>query len=420
MGLFDGIKNMFTNEEVENIKNGTNKNVNDIISEIKKSNSAADGKNLNYRHLNCKLTVMDQGQEVLTRITAGNELELRRDRNNSADPNAVAVFCAGSHIGYLPKNIARGVSAVIDNGINYLCVVTKVVGGGSFNYLFDIRLDAYDVHVVCHNCGKDVFIADEGVWNCPYCGVQLPQGIIGNAQDFDPNKKQEPKQNKMRQPQMNSSQNRAMNQRIHSNMNNNMNPNMNQRMNQRMNSSTRSVNQNMFNNTRSVNQNMFNNTRGANSNVNYRQNMSQMNRNPNMSQGRSMNQQMSHQSMNQQSVNYSNMNQNTMGYNMNQQNVSHNNMGGMNYNNNRDNSIGYNQAPNQMQRTNMNYNNQHQDNRRVPSNGRGNNYNQGNYVEDVYNKKQGAYEDDFLNYIPKQDDDDEFVRLDPSNDRDYF
>lgn len=389
MGIFDGIKKIFTDEDLENIKDGKSKNVNQLISEIKKTNNPT--KDIDYNHFTTRVNILDNGEDILNKISPGHEFELKRDKNNSIDPFAVAIFYAGTYIGVLKKEVARSVSKNIDKGINYLCVVTNIIGSGDFNYLVDIKLDAYDIHVMCLNCGRDVVIADEGIWNCSYCGVKLPQGKIG-----------------MTEPQRPRS--------------------INQSMNSQMNYNTRSVNYNNANtmSQQSVNYNM-NQSMNQNRNYNINQNgMNNQSTNYNRNPGSVNHQQSVNYNMNQGGMNYQNTNYNRNQASINQQSVNYNrNPDSMNYQQ----SVNYNMNQGGMNQQSMNYNRtQHQNSMNstmsvnYENNARNNKHNQNNYIEDIYKSKKNGYEDDFLNYIPeKDDDDDEIVRLDPfSTDKDYF
>ena len=47
-------------------------------------------------------------------IEEGDVLELRRDADNQYDPNAVAVFRKGAQIGFVEKNNAPAIAAIMD------------------------------------------------------------------------------------------------------------------------------------------------------------------------------------------------------------------------------------------------------------------------------------------------------------------
>jgi hypothetical protein len=77
-------------------------------------------------------------QDVIRRLTSGQELILWRHTNNKHDENAVAVFTLdGKDIGYLPAEIAEYVAAIIDrNG----AVTARVISVDQFTSTSGNRL----------------------------------------------------------------------------------------------------------------------------------------------------------------------------------------------------------------------------------------------------------------------------------------
>ena len=54
------------------------------------------------------------------------EYDLVREPDNPADPNAVRVEIGGFKFGYIPKELAREISPIIDNGHNFVAHFVSV------------------------------------------------------------------------------------------------------------------------------------------------------------------------------------------------------------------------------------------------------------------------------------------------------
>jgi len=67
-------------------------------------------------------------QQVLGRIPDGEALELRREKDNIYDKQAIAVFWQGQQIGYLNARLTRNLAPAIDSGALYKAYLTKVTG----------------------------------------------------------------------------------------------------------------------------------------------------------------------------------------------------------------------------------------------------------------------------------------------------
>jgi hypothetical protein len=68
-------------------------------------------------------------QDLVRRLTKGEELVLTPEPNNPHDAEAVAVFNRdGQQLGYLPRH--SGVALLIDRGAHVTATVLRVVGGG--------------------------------------------------------------------------------------------------------------------------------------------------------------------------------------------------------------------------------------------------------------------------------------------------
>jgi hypothetical protein len=68
-------------------------------------------------------------QKVLLRCEPGDPVELRREPNNKADPNAVLVLWEGEDIGYLPRETAALVAPHMDAGRLNVAQIHCINGG---------------------------------------------------------------------------------------------------------------------------------------------------------------------------------------------------------------------------------------------------------------------------------------------------
>ncbi len=68
-------------------------------------------------------------QDMVAGLRPGQELELRRQPDNPADANAIAVWYGTFHIGFLRKQIAKHLAPLIDGGLRYAARIEHVTGG---------------------------------------------------------------------------------------------------------------------------------------------------------------------------------------------------------------------------------------------------------------------------------------------------
>ncbi len=84
-------------------------------------------------------------QALVEQLVAGQPLELKREKDNAHDENAIAVLADGAQIGYLKRNIARHLAPNFDQGIGYEAMVVQVTGSAEKNWganIFIQRTDA--------------------------------------------------------------------------------------------------------------------------------------------------------------------------------------------------------------------------------------------------------------------------------------
>ena len=70
-------------------------------------------------------------QDVIEGLRPDVAVELRREPNNTFDPNAIAVHFGELQIGYLRKQIARRLAEKFDTGERYRARIASVTGGGA-------------------------------------------------------------------------------------------------------------------------------------------------------------------------------------------------------------------------------------------------------------------------------------------------
>lgn len=67
-------------------------------------------------------------QQLLSQVTDGDGVELRREKDNPNDPFAVAVFWQGQQLGYLKARLARNLAPAMDKGLQYTAYITQITG----------------------------------------------------------------------------------------------------------------------------------------------------------------------------------------------------------------------------------------------------------------------------------------------------
>lgn len=111
--------------------------------DVNKMQVVKDSKNGNYKNIYTKVAgvTMDDRQEKVKNLHKGQSLMLYREPFNSYDKNAVAIYAGNNKIGYLNKEIASNLAALLDNGTSYYCEVSEVTGGNGYNYGVNIKLE---------------------------------------------------------------------------------------------------------------------------------------------------------------------------------------------------------------------------------------------------------------------------------------
>jgi hypothetical protein len=58
-------------------------------------------------------------------VAPGSALELRRDRDNEHDPNAIAVYAGGEQVGWVPRELAAELAPRLDQGETWSAIVLR-------------------------------------------------------------------------------------------------------------------------------------------------------------------------------------------------------------------------------------------------------------------------------------------------------
>ncbi len=69
-------------------------------------------------------------QALVRNLVGGERLELVREPRNPHDCNAVAVMDGNDHLGYIGRELARGLAREMDDGVLFEVFVSSVTGGG--------------------------------------------------------------------------------------------------------------------------------------------------------------------------------------------------------------------------------------------------------------------------------------------------
>ena len=77
-------------------------------------------------------------QDVVAALRPGEAVELRRDRANRFDPNAIGVWFGALQLGFIRREIAARIAPNVDAGERYGAEVTAVTGGGTRSFGINI------------------------------------------------------------------------------------------------------------------------------------------------------------------------------------------------------------------------------------------------------------------------------------------
>jgi hypothetical protein len=79
------------------------------------------------KRIECRLAGVNYRQGALRRLPKTTKAALVREPQNSHDPNAIAVYVNGRHVGYVPHDDAQWISSVMEHGEwTYVCPHMRV------------------------------------------------------------------------------------------------------------------------------------------------------------------------------------------------------------------------------------------------------------------------------------------------------
>lgn len=81
-------------------------------------------------------------QDILKDLYDGCDLTLKRDPQNPYDANAIKVYAAGDHIGYISKDLAKDLAPKMDKGVVVTASIDEITGGeDGLYYGCNIKID---------------------------------------------------------------------------------------------------------------------------------------------------------------------------------------------------------------------------------------------------------------------------------------
>lgn len=74
-------------------------------------------------------------QEIIAKMNINNKIQLKRDKNNKYDKNAIGVYTIqNQNIGWIPKDVASTLTLGMDAGTIYHIKINKILGGNGYNF----------------------------------------------------------------------------------------------------------------------------------------------------------------------------------------------------------------------------------------------------------------------------------------------
>jgi len=83
-------------------------------------------KSLMFKEVIVKGTKFENRQKIADLVNPGDILEMRREPENPYDPNAVALLFRGEQVGYIPREIARQIAPLMDEGQKFTAIVKAI------------------------------------------------------------------------------------------------------------------------------------------------------------------------------------------------------------------------------------------------------------------------------------------------------
>lgn len=83
-------------------------------------------------------------QANITLCTTGDQLTMEREPDNPFDPNAIRVYKSTIPLGYINRDLASQLAPRIDDGVEYVCIIQTVTGGGEKLHGVNIMIDTLE------------------------------------------------------------------------------------------------------------------------------------------------------------------------------------------------------------------------------------------------------------------------------------
>lgn len=82
-------------------------------------------------------------QKIIPTLKSGMKIVLLREKNNSYDRNAIAVYCIGKKIGHINADLAERLAPLMDNSVPIDGEIHSITGGRGGNYGCNIEIVVY-------------------------------------------------------------------------------------------------------------------------------------------------------------------------------------------------------------------------------------------------------------------------------------
>lgn len=69
----------------------------------------------------------EEAKAIVKALGIGETVEARRDPDNQYDPNAIALYSAGEHIGFIERGLAEELAPIMDDGASLIVTVSGFV-----------------------------------------------------------------------------------------------------------------------------------------------------------------------------------------------------------------------------------------------------------------------------------------------------
>lgn len=92
-----------------------------------------------YRKVRLAGVTYENRQSLIERMSIYDSLSIKRDLNNSYDPNAIGIYNSQNQsIGWVPKDIAASLAPIMDSGTKLKVKILKKLGGDGYNFGLEV------------------------------------------------------------------------------------------------------------------------------------------------------------------------------------------------------------------------------------------------------------------------------------------